>query len=60
MEFPPKPKGTAPLQLPGKDGLPKKSPTDNLNLEKAQAVIKGTGKLKLPNVNLDDIEIPGL
>lgn len=60
MEFPPKPRGTAPLKLPGEGALPKKTPTDNLNLETAQKVIKGTGKLKLPDVNLDDIEIPGL
>ena len=60
MEFPPKPRGTQPLQLPADLALPKKTPTDNLNLDKAKDVIKGTGKLKLPSVNLDDIEIPGL
>jgi hypothetical protein len=40
--------------------LPKRTPTDKLEVKGAQDVIKGTGKLKLPNVNLDDIEIPGL
>ena len=53
-------RGTQPLKLPGDDALPKKTPTDKLEVNRAQEVIKGTGKLKLPNVNLDDIEIPGL
>jgi hypothetical protein len=56
----PKPLGTQPLKLPGESTLPKKPGTDNLEVKGAQDVIKGTGKLTLPSVNLDDIEIPGL
>ena len=53
-------RGTQPLKLPGDDALLKRTPTDKLEVKGAQDVIKGTGKLKLPSVNLDDIEIPGL
>ena len=60
MTFPPKAAGTQPLKLPGEGALPKKTPTDNLAVQGAQDVIKGTGKLTLPKVDLDDIEIPGL
>ena len=55
---------TTPARKPGSDphkpAPARRAPTDKLELKQAQEVIQGTGKLTLPSVDLDDIEIPGL